>query len=240
MQALITLAVAAVDGLGFREAALDILAARVPFDAALFHALSPRVPLSTAAIRGLDVDELARSMSQWDQWAVELGRFRDVGIAQRGVATDSDVLPRRGGSRLVFERAFGARRVRCAAFVHLMVRGRIVAVVVLVRFRDRPFDAQEVAFLRRVAPALAVGDELHQLLDQTRRASVPTRLRCLDQRLTPHQREVVEYVALGHTNRAIAVALGRSANTVRNQLAEVMRRLGASNRADVVRLAVVR
>jgi DNA-binding CsgD family transcriptional regulator len=47
-------------------------------------------------------------------------------------------------------------------------------------------------------------------------------------------------VALGHTNDAIARALGLSPNTLRNHLAEVFRRLGAANRADVVRLSVLR
>lgn len=87
---------------------------------------------------------------------------------------------------------------------------------------------------------MAVAAALHQSLDQAERATVPSVLRCHDQRLTPRQREIVELIALGHTNQAIASTFGRSANTVGNQLAEAMRRLGAANRADVVRLAVLR
>jgi DNA-binding CsgD family transcriptional regulator len=50
----------------------------------------------------------------------------------------------------------------------------------------------------------------------------------------------VERVALGHSNEQIAAGLGLSANTVRNHLARVFARVGSSNRADLVRLAVLR
>jgi DNA-binding CsgD family transcriptional regulator len=235
------LAATASDNRSFREGAIDLIAERVAFDAAVFHALSPRVSFDTAAVRGVDRASIAASMRHWDQWAVELGRFRDVGIQNGGVATDRDALPARGRARTLFERAFGgSKRARAAAFVHLIVRERIVSALILVRWRDLPFSVDDVRYLRSIAPLLSIADALHQHLDQAERATMPRVLRCHDQRLTPHQRELVEHVALGHTNAAIATSLGRSANTVRNTLAEVMRRLGAANRADVVRLAVLR
>jgi DNA-binding CsgD family transcriptional regulator len=123
---------------------------------------------------------------------------------------------------------------------HLVVRERIVSAVLLFRVRRRgAFTDAEAATLRRVAPAMALADALHQGLDAAPQRPVPTRLRCEDQRLTARQREIVELVAMGHTNAAIAAALAVSPNTLRNHLAEVFRRLGASNRADVVRLAVL-
>lgn len=235
------LAAEAASGRAFREAAIDHVARRVAFDAAVFHAFSPRVSIETAALRGIDPAAIAASMRHWDRWAVELGRFRDVGIRNGGVATDRDAFPATGRARSQFERSLGGtKRARAAALVHLIVRERIVSALILVRWRDLPFDAGDVRYLRSIAPLLSVADALHQHLDQAERASVPRVLRCHDQRLTPHQRELVEHVALGHTNAAIASSLGRSVNTVRNTLAEVMRRLDAANRADVVRLAVLR
>ena len=62
---------------------------------------------------------------------------------------------------------------------------------------------------------------------------------CVDGRLTARQRDIVSRVALGQTNAQIATALGLSANTVRNHLARVFARIGASNRAELVRLAVL-
>lgn len=228
----------------FREGALDLIERHVAFDAALFHALSPRVPLSTAALRGLQREDIAASMQHWDTWAVELGRFRDFGVAHGGVATDRDALPARGRARSIFAKAFGGgaggRSAKAAAFVHLIVRERIVSAIVLVRWRDAPFSRASQEHLRAIAPIASVADALHQALDASARAAMPSVLRCHDQRLTPRQRDVVEHVALGHTNEEIARSLGRSPNTVRNLLAEVMKRLGAANRADVVRMAVLR
>ena len=63
---------------------------------------------------------------------------------------------------------------------------------------------------------------------------------CRDKRLTERQREIVEHVALGHTNAEIGAAIGLSVRTVRNLLVAIMKRLDASNRADVVRVAVLR
>jgi DNA-binding CsgD family transcriptional regulator len=241
VRAIAALAAQAPSNRAFREGTIDLVVPHVAFDAAIFHALSPRVPLSTAAIRGLDVGELAKSMVKWDAWAVEFGRFRDLAIAQDGVVTDREALPIRGRSRALFERAFGAeKRARAVAFVHLMVRSRIVSGLVLVRYRSEPFSVADVRLLRAIAGVMAVGDALHQGLDGAAQASVPVRLRCVDGRLTEGEREIVERVALGHTNLDIAAALGKSPNTIRNQLAGVMRKLAASNRADVVRLAVLR
>ncbi|MCW5831654.1 MAG: hypothetical protein KIS78_04275 [Labilithrix sp.] len=235
------LAAAAPSQKAFREAALDCIAGEVVYDGAVFHALSPRVPFATAVVRGLEREAIEASMKHWDRWAVELGRFREIGIRNRGVATDRQALPARGPTRALFERAFGAgRRARAAAFVHLIARERILSAMILVRFRDRPFSDADVSALREAAPVLALADGLHRELDHGERASVPTAIRCRDQRLTDRQREIVELMAMGHTNAAIARALGRSPHTVRNQLADVMRRLGAANRADVVRLAVLR
>lgn len=237
------LAAEAPSGKAFREATLDALGEQFAFDAALFHALSPRVPVSTAALRGLEVEEIVASMKHWDEWAVELGRFRDFGVKHGGVATDRDALPMRGRSRTVFERAFATssrKRAKAAVVVHLIVRERIISAIILVRWQDSPFTLANQEYLRAIAPFVSVADALHQSLDQAAKATIPSVLRCHDQRLTPRQREIVEHVALGHTNEEIAKSMSRSANTIRNLLAEVMRRLGAANRADVVRMAVLR
>jgi DNA-binding CsgD family transcriptional regulator len=225
-----------------RERALDLVLAAVPADAALLHALSPRVPLETAATRGLPLAMLEASLPGWDAAAVALQPLRDTATALDGVARDTDAFPPGTDARSRYE-AVLARPLgmRSALVVHLVVRERIVSALLLLRAaRSAPFSDAEAALLRRVAPTLAVIDGLHQALDQSPQRAVPTRLRCDDQRLTQRQREIVEHVAMGHTNEAIARALGVSPNTLRNHLAEVFRRLDASNRADVVRLAVLR
>ncbi|MBX7196754.1 MAG: LuxR C-terminal-related transcriptional regulator [Sandaracinaceae bacterium] len=59
----------------------------------------------------------------------------------------------------------------------------------------------------------------------------------LVQPLSTREREVVEYVVLGYTNREIGLACGTSPNTVKNQLQSVFRKVGAASRAELVRIA---
>jgi DNA-binding NarL/FixJ family response regulator len=58
-----------------------------------------------------------------------------------------------------------------------------------------------------------------------------------DATLTPAERAVVSYVVAGATNADIAAARGTSLRTVANQISAVLKKLGASSRADVARIA---
>jgi DNA-binding CsgD family transcriptional regulator len=66
--------------------------------------------------------------------------------------------------------------------------------------------------------------------------------RCNDPRiakpvkLSPRQRAVVTYVALGHSNKLIAYELGLSASTVSMQVAGAMSRLGVGSRVELVQV----
>lgn len=227
--------------LEYRERALGALRGALSFDAALFHELSPRARLEHAALIGLEPDALAAGRDSWDDNAVVFGRLRELALAQGGVATDADAFPPRSRERALWrervERRFGVAATLAA---HLIVAERLVSVVVLFRRTRTAFSRREQDLLRELSPVLAVGDALHQALIAARPLGVATRLRCVDQRLTTRQREIVEHVALGHTNVQIGAALELSANTVRNLLAQACRRLGAANRAELVRLAVLR
>lgn len=222
-----------------RQHALAWLRPRIAHDAAIFHALSPRVPLTTAAVHGVDLARVAASQKTWDDLAVELGALRE--LANKTLAASLDEafpLGSRTGKRArqLLLQSFGMRSL---CIVHLVVRDRVRAAVILLAKRSRAFDAEQIARLRALAPLLAVCDALHEELDDAPRTGAPVRLQCRDTRLTSRQRQIVEHVALGHRNADIAQALGVSANTVRNTLARIFTRIGASNRADLIRLAVL-
>ncbi len=53
-------------------------------------------------------------------------------------------------------------------------------------------------------------------------------------RLTPRQRQVLELVAAGHTNRSIAAALTVSNETVKSHVGNILRVLGVATRAEAV------
>lgn len=220
----------------FRRAALGVLRRAVRFDAAMFHAFSPRVPLETGALLGLSAERIAATLPSWDAFAVELGALREH-ANRHGVATERDLSAaarRRFLAKVL--RPFG---MRAMVMVHLEVRGQVRSGIALFRKHEGGFDDAAIATLRSVRPVLALADALLVRDTDVPRASVPARLVCKDDRLTARQRQIVEHVALGHTNEQIAAALGLSPPTVRNHLAVIFGRLGASNRADVVRLAVL-
>ncbi len=250
---LLTLALSAgVDLPAWRARALEILARLVPFDRALFHELSPRVPLDRAALVGLDLRALTAGLGRWDANAVELGRLRELALEQRGAVTDREAFPLGSRGRETWTRHVARPLgVGSALLGHLVVHEQIVSVVLLGRrslLPARAFTGADRRTLARVLPVLAVSDGLLQTLAPSLAATTPpralrgprTRLACVDQRLTPRQREIVVLVALGHTNEAIGAALGISPNTVRNLLVQVRARLGVANRAEIVRVAVMR
>jgi DNA-binding NarL/FixJ family response regulator len=60
------------------------------------------------------------------------------------------------------------------------------------------------------------------------------------ERLTPRETQVLDLLAGGMSNRAMAARLGISEETVKFHLAAIFGKLGASNRTDAVRLALRR
>ena len=56
--------------------------------------------------------------------------------------------------------------------------------------------------------------------------------------LTRREREVVQLLAEGHNNREVAERLGRSVKTIETHRARIMRKVGASSLAELVRYAV--
>jgi len=224
----------------FRHRALDIIHESVPHDTALFHELSPRVPLTRAAIVGVDLAALEHSRASWDELAVVLGSLRDAALAHGGVTTVASTLASGSAPRRAWDRAVTPMlHARDAMLTHLVVEGRIVSAIVQGR-RSATFDEREQAWMRALVPTLAVCDALRQLTNDAPLRGLAAQLECVDQRLTDRQREIVVLVALGHTDAEIALALSLSANTVRNHLVEIRSRLGAANRAEIVRLAVLR
>jgi DNA-binding CsgD family transcriptional regulator len=76
--------------------------------------------------------------------------------------------------------------------------------------------------------------ELLALLERAIGFDVPSRIPF---ELSPREQDVLDYVCLGYTNAEIASACDTSPNTVRNQLAIVFRKIGATTRAEAVALA---
>lgn len=244
------MAVAAADQRTFRDESLALLAREVDADRGLFHELSPRAPLDAMALLGVSRAAVMRTLPRWDELAAQLEGFFALAARQGGLACDDEALPPSGPARRLFtQRVARPLGLATLAILHLpWPRARVRAAaapevvasaVVLGRSRARPFSTDERARLRAAIPVLALGDALWSGAPRAPRHGRPLRLACVDTRLTTRQRELVELVALGRTNREIAVALSLSEHGVRNHLARIFARLGAANRADLVRVAVL-
>jgi DNA-binding NarL/FixJ family response regulator len=78
------------------------------------------------------------------------------------------------------------------------------------------------------------GDEVLRLLQRT--ATAPRKPS--DRRLTPRERDVLRFVALGQTNAQIGNVLGVSTSTVKTHVEHVIGKLGASDRTQAAVRAV--
>jgi len=98
-------------------------------------------------------------------------------------------------------------------------------------FIEKPFDAQKLA--DTIRHAIANGQE--RRAQESEVGAVRERAAELSQR----QREVMELVAQGLSNKEIARQLGISSRTVENYRAWVMEKMGAPNLASLVRMVVL-
>lgn len=223
----------------FRHAALRLLETNVRFDVGMFHAFSPRVPLETGAFLGIEQERIAATLPDWDALAVELGAIREH-ANRHGIATDRDIFRAPSTARRRFvERALRPFGMRHMAMMHLSVQSEVRSGIALFSKKDDAFSPSEVELLSLLLPPLTVADTLVMHETNAPSTRVPTRLVCRDGRLTRRQQQIMEHVALGHTNEEIARALCLAMTTIRNHLAVIFARLGASNRAEAVRLAVL-
>jgi len=127
----------------------------------------------------------------------------------------------------------------------------IVAVfegkVTYFEIEHRPDRASQTTFLTSVAALRGDGAGavvIHNVVGRPRPAELPrvVDLRATNgspkgvgvERLTPREREVLDLMALGLDNRAIAVKLGIRYTTVRGYVGSVVEKLGARSRLEAV------
>ncbi len=94
-------------------------------------------------------------------------------------------------------------------------------------FFEKPYDGERLA--ASVCDAVKMGRR--QSSEHTEKIDIEERINAL----SPRQREVLEYVAAGLSNKQIAAKLSISPRTVETYRAWVMERIGATNVADLVR-----
>jgi two-component system response regulator FixJ len=98
-------------------------------------------------------------------------------------------------------------------------------------FIEKPYDAEQL--IASIEKALAVDQKIRT--SQSHKAALMARM----SELSPRQREVMQLVADGLSNKQIAQQLGISPRTVENYRAWVMERMGAANVAELVRKVIL-
>jgi FixJ family two-component response regulator len=97
-------------------------------------------------------------------------------------------------------------------------------------FIEKPFNDQDL--LDRIHKAIAF-DEVQRSQDMQR-----TQLRALFASLTLREREVLDLVVIGKSNKAIANLFGLSAKTIEVHRAKMMEKMQAHSVADLVKMAM--
>lgn len=110
------------------------------------------------------------------------------------------------------------------------------------------FTAQEMAFLQRLHPHLETA--LQRLSAVQRRAGSAVRasdaalghdtMRALPGELTVAERELVQFVRIGFSNKEIAVRLDKSVRTVKTQLTSVYKKCGVRSRSRLLAMMMPR
>lgn len=94
-------------------------------------------------------------------------------------------------------------------------------------FIEKPYNADQL--IASIGEALRAGEKAR--FQEGQKAEILRRIA----ELSPRQREVMDLIAEGLSNKQIAFELGISQRTVENYRAWVMERVGATNVADLVR-----
>ena len=198
----------------FRQEALVALRRAVPFDFGFVATPSiPDAPVCLGATAGLVRLLTRHARASW----IELRALR--GRAEGGVL---QLLAEVAGSPML-------RLLQLDRRVATLCIGWLSddsAAVVLGREVDPGFRGPELELLRLALPVLTLADaQAADLADS------------LGARLSPREEEIFSYLQRGYSNRQIALVLGTSPLTVRNQLARLFRKVGVSSRAELVGLA---
>ncbi len=98
-------------------------------------------------------------------------------------------------------------------------------------FIEKPFDAETV--VTRVREAIEATER-----KQVESATPPVRNFPGSEQLTPREREVLEEITAGASNKEAGRTLGISPRTIEVHRARIMEKLGARNAADLVRIVL--
>jgi DNA-binding CsgD family transcriptional regulator len=173
---------------------------------------------------GFDERVRRQTAGRFASYTPEYEAMKRDALRGTGVSVDREFFGTTQLERLrAYREVIRPHRGRSSMLVYLEARG-FAALLVLGRTRS-DFTAAECARLA-AARSLITVCELALARRQVGATDGPA--------LSPRERELVQYLRLGYTNREIASACGTSFRTVRNQLSHMFEKLAVSTRAEAV------
>jgi len=209
----------------FRAAALSAFSALVACDNAVFSELGSDQPLITHAVGESELRTMEFCDRNFPRYAAEVGRAMTAAQSRGGVL-DHDVFSQSQRSKM----AFYAEVMRPQGLESMLVlvpkwRGRALGMIRLQRTTRREFHSEDLALALRLLPAVEVSLVALRSQWPGRDAWQP--------RLSRRETEVALHVARGLTTPQIALLLGTSKLTVRNQIGRIFDRIGVASRAEL-------
>lgn len=216
--ALIELAhdVATLDAM--REGALRVLGDALDAEVGLFVTLPGDRP--ARSFRGLPQHHCEAMHGTWERTGVEVRLVKEQ-AARDGASTDRRVLGPGLTRTVLYREVMAPVGGTETLFIVPTVAGRAVGLVALGR-RGGTFSEAAIAHARGLRAALSVACRAVGV------AWMPAPA------LSPVERDLLDYLALGLGTRQIAEARGTSFFTVRNQLSALYRKLDVANRAEAI------
>ncbi|MBS2022042.1 MAG: helix-turn-helix transcriptional regulator [Deltaproteobacteria bacterium] len=208
----------------FRERMLSTLLEAIGGDSASFLEPAPRLASQVVGV-GIAAEFTTRYLANVGRY--ERSNARMFAALTRGPTVDHLVYSPRERERLEFYeevlRPQGARSLMASFVVH---RGQPLGAVVLKRHgRDARFEQDDLEVLADLTPALA-------LAEAGMRGAVWRGAPALAT-LSKREQEVAGLSRRGLSNAEIALLLGTSRNTVKQQMQRAMEKLGARNRTEL-------
>jgi DNA-binding NarL/FixJ family response regulator len=193
-------------------------------------------------VQGVSSEMMQRLTSRWATYRAELAPVLDA-ARSAGAAIDVNVMGASLERSAYYRELMEPQAARSGAIVMLTHRQSVLGAFVL--GRRRGFSKRDEKRLSEIAPALGLGLAALRALEgePCNSGSRVWRTDCdlaeASWALSPREREFVEYLCLGYSNKQIALACGLSPNTVRNRLSTVYERLGVSTRAELASLVTL-
>lgn len=202
------------------------LEAQAPCDTIYFGPAPEEGPVRPVVTR-VDPAYTAACEAKRGRYAEDLARLDAVAVERGGVAIDVEHLSAKERvARPFYGEVVAGLGLRTVGIAVPLLRGRRVASIY---FGYTRHSERSLAALRRLSgalPILALGEVAHP-----QRADDPPPGGDLG--LSRRERQIAAYASRGLTNREIGAIVGTAPTTVKNQIAAILRKVGAANRTEL-------